>query len=105
MMNTNANSALNKIQQLQVGVGGTQKMALSSCAGKYNRILIAIPQAIEALQKGDPKLAKDVANDAINEVNSCESDFSENSPITKQNDDMLAVAIITAFIVGLLPTN
>ncbi|KAJ1403053.1 Pectinesterase inhibitor domain [Sesbania bispinosa] len=105
VMKARANDALNKIHELQrVGAGGPkQKRALSSCASKYNAILIAdIPQATEALQKGDPKFAEDGANDAANEATYCESEFSGKSPLTKQNNAMHDVAAVTASIVRLL---
>ncbi|BAT82787.1 hypothetical protein VIGAN_03285000 [Vigna angularis var. angularis] len=61
------------------GAGPKQRRALSSCASKYKAVLIAdVPQATEALQKGDPKFAEDGANDAANEATFCESDFSGN---------------------------
>ncbi|KAJ1418669.1 Pectinesterase inhibitor domain [Sesbania bispinosa] len=107
VMKARANDALNKIHELQrVGAGPKQKRALSSCASKYNAILIAdIPQATEALQKGDPKFAEDGANDAANEATYCESDFSGKSPLTKQNNAMHDVAAVTASIVRTITLN
>jgi len=99
-----ANDALKIIHDLQrAGAGTKQRRALSSCASKYNAVLIAdVPQATEALQKGNPKFAEDGANDAANEATNCESGFSGNSPLTKQNNAMHDVAAITAAIVRLL---
>ncbi|KOM49135.1 hypothetical protein LR48_Vigan07g283900 [Vigna angularis] len=50
----------------------------------------------------NPKFAEDGANDAANEATFCESDFSGNSPLTKQNNAMHDVTAITAAIVRLL---
>ncbi|KOM33406.1 hypothetical protein LR48_Vigan01g296200 [Vigna angularis] len=104
VMKAKANDALKIIHDLQgKGAGPKQRRALSSCASKYKAVLIAdVPQATEALQKGDPKFAEDGANDAANEATFCESDFSGNSPLTKQNNAMHDVAAITAAIVRLL---
>ena len=80
-----------------------QQEALSSCASKYNTVLVAdVAQATEALLKGNPKFAENGANDAANEATYCESDFSGNSPLTKQNNAMHDVAAVTAAIVRLL---
>ncbi|KAK7388029.1 hypothetical protein VNO78_22830 [Psophocarpus tetragonolobus] len=104
VMKAKANDALKTIYELQrVRAGPKQKRALASCADKYKAVLIAdVPQATEALQKGDPKFAEDGANDAANEATFCETDFSGNSPLTKQNNAMHDVAAITAAIVRLL---
>ncbi|WVZ09225.1 hypothetical protein V8G54_013755 [Vigna mungo] len=103
-MKAKANDALKIIHDLQrEGAGPKQRRALSSCYSKYKAVLIAdVPQATEALQKGDPKFAEDGANDAANEATYCESDFSGNSPLTKQNNAMHDVAAVTAAIVRLL---
>ncbi|RDX94088.1 Cell wall / vacuolar inhibitor of fructosidase 1, partial [Mucuna pruriens] len=100
VMKAKANDALRRIHELQrVGSGPQERKALSSCADKYKAVLIAdVPQATEALQKGDPKFAEDGANDAANEATYCESDFSGKSPLTKQNNAMHDVAAVTAAI-------
>lgn len=104
VMKAKANDALKRIHELQrVETGPKQRRALSSCADKYKAVLIAdVPEATEALQKGDPKFAEDGANDAANEATYCESDFSGNSLLTKQNNAMHDVAAVTAAIVRLL---
>ncbi|TKY54271.1 Cell wall / vacuolar inhibitor of fructosidase 1 [Spatholobus suberectus] len=104
VMKAKANDALKRIHELQrVGAEPKQRRALSSCADKYKAVLIAdVPQATEALQKGDPKFAEDGANDAANEATYCESDFSGKSPLTKQNNAMHDVAAVAAAIVRLL---
>ncbi|OIW00162.1 hypothetical protein TanjilG_29152 [Lupinus angustifolius] len=102
VMETKANDALNKIHELQrVLTGHNQKVALNSCASKYNAILVAdIPSATEALQKGDPKFAEDGANDAANEATYCETDYPAGTlPLTKWNNAMHDVAAVTAAIV------
>jgi len=104
VMKAKANDALKTIHDLQrEGAGAKQRRALSSCDSKYKAVLIAdVPQATEALKKGNPKFAEDGANDAANEAKYCESDFSGNSPLTKQNNAMHDVAAVTAAIVRLL---
>lgn len=106
VMKAKANDALNvihKLQKLKIGLGTEQRRALSSCADKYRAILIGdIPQATEALQKGDPKFAEDGANDAANEATYCESEFSGKSLLTKQNNVMHDVAAVTGAIVRML---
>ncbi|KAK7291722.1 hypothetical protein RIF29_07095 [Crotalaria pallida] len=102
VMKAKANDALNKTHELQrVATGHKQKEALSSCASKYNAILVAdIPSATEALLKGDPKFAEDGANDAANEATYCENDCRGiNLSLTKWNNAMHDVAAVTAAIV------
>ncbi|MED6169960.1 hypothetical protein PIB30_026007 [Stylosanthes scabra] len=100
VMTSKANDAINLIHQLQRSGSSSQKTALSSCASKYNAILIGdIPQAAEALQKGDPKFAEDGSNDAANEATFCENEFNGKSPLTKQNNAMHDVSVVTAAIV------
>ncbi|KAE9609992.1 putative pectinesterase inhibitor domain-containing protein [Lupinus albus] len=56
VMETKANDALNKIHDLQ---NAGSSAGLSSCASKYNAILVAdIPSATEALQKGNPQVCR-----------------------------------------------
>jgi len=99
VMKAKANDGFNRIHQLQ-RLGNGARKALSSCGDKYRAILIAdIPQAIEALEKGDPKFAEDGANDAANEATYCESEFNGKSPLTKQNNAMHDVSAVTASIV------
>ncbi|ESW26405.1 hypothetical protein PHAVU_003G117300 [Phaseolus vulgaris] len=99
-----ANDALKIIHDLQKKGGGPkQQGALSSCASNYNAVLVGdVPKATYALQAGDPKFAEDGANDAANEATYCENGFSGNSPLTKQNNAMHDVAVVTAAIVRLL---
>ncbi|KAK7363448.1 hypothetical protein VNO77_05591 [Canavalia gladiata] len=92
---------LKKIHELQ-RLGQGSKQALSSCADKYTTILTGdIPQATEALQKGNPKFAESGANDAANEATRCDNEFSGKSLLTKENNDVHDVAAVTAAIAGL----
>lgn len=100
VMKAKANDGLNKIHQLQRVRNIGARKALSSCGDKYKAILVAdIPQAIEALEKGDPKFAEDGANDAANEASYCESEFNGKSPLTIQNNAMHDVSAVTAAMV------
>ncbi|KAJ9154629.1 hypothetical protein P3X46_027948 [Hevea brasiliensis] len=73
---------INQLIQRRPGL----KKPLSYCADNYDAILTAdIPEAVEALQKGDPKFAQDGANDAANEADLCEANFHGKSPLTKFN--------------------
>ncbi|KAI9123291.1 hypothetical protein K1719_006180 [Acacia pycnantha] len=102
-MKAKANQALAKIhRELQrKSLSDSEKQALSSCAEQYRAVLIAdVPEAIAALQKGDPKFAEDGANDAALEANSCESGFSYGkSPLTQENHALHDIAQVTAAIV------
>ncbi|XP_054807827.1 cell wall / vacuolar inhibitor of fructosidase 1-like [Prosopis cineraria] len=102
-MKAKAKQAVAKIhQELQRrGHGDTETQALRSCAEQYSAVLEAdIPEAIAALQKGDPKFAEDGANDAALEANSCESSFSSGkSLLTRENNDVHDIAQVTAAIV------
>ncbi|KAF7837693.1 cell wall / vacuolar inhibitor of fructosidase 1-like [Senna tora] len=65
-----AQQAQTKIQQELKG-HGSQKKALNSCAERYRAVVEGdVPEAIEALQKGDPKFAEQGANDAALEATS-----------------------------------
>ncbi|MED6169961.1 hypothetical protein PIB30_026008 [Stylosanthes scabra] len=98
VMASKANDAINIIHQLQRGSGPSS--GLTSCAGKYNAILVGdIPQATQALQGGNPKFAESAANDAANEATFCENGFGGRSPLTTQNNAMRDVSVVTAAIV------
>ncbi|KAL5065557.1 hypothetical protein RYX36_027294 [Vicia faba] len=100
VMKAKANDGLNKIHRLQRVRNIGARKALSSCGDKYKAILVAdIPQAIEALEKGDPKFAEDGANDAANEASYCESEFNGKSALTKENNAMHDVSAVTAAMV------
>ncbi|CAK7327349.1 unnamed protein product [Dovyalis caffra] len=79
------------------------RRALRSCAGNYDAILTAdIPEAIEALQKGDPKFAESGTNDAAVEASSCEANFRGKSPLTNLNKLVHDTSVVTSAIVRLL---
>ncbi|KAF4354318.1 hypothetical protein G4B88_007447, partial [Cannabis sativa] len=77
----------------------TLKQALDHCALNYGAILNGdIPQATEAFTKGDFKFAQQGSDDAANEANLCENEFtpSGSSPITQMNKDVHDVALVTS---------
>lgn len=80
-------NALNKINQFLQGGRGDDK-ALSECAVSYRVVLdVDISEAIEALQKGDPKFAENRASEAANQATSCQEGFpAGKSPITQENN-------------------
>lgn len=100
-----ATKTLNHIRVLlKRGSGTVGKRALISCAANYDAILKAdVVEAIEALTKGDYKFAEEGANDAGNEANTCEQEFTAGtSPLTALNKDMHDVSVVTAAIVKTL---
>lgn len=99
IIKTKATDALRRIEQLKQG-HPELKEPLSACKDRFNAIIIGdVPQATEALKKGDPKFAVDAANDAAAEADSCERGFSGKSPITRMNKLNHDISIITASIV------
>ena len=76
---------------------------LRFCASSYDAILTAdIPEAIEALQKGDPKFAENGTNDAAVEASSCEDSFQGKSPLTKLNKAVHDTSVVASAITRLL---
>ncbi|KAE8076647.1 hypothetical protein FH972_015283 [Carpinus fangiana] len=78
------------------------KRPLRSCADKYRAVIEDdIPEAVEALQKGNPKFAEQGANDAAGEAGSCEDGFSGSggSPLTEKNKAVRDIAAVAAAIV------
>lgn len=76
---------------------------MSSCVDKYNTVIEAdVAVAFDALDKGDYKFAEQYINEAANETDSCEKDFSRSSPLTHVNKDMHDVAAIASAIVRVL---
>lgn len=79
------------------------KIPLTDCAADYNAILTSsIPQAIEALKKGNAKFAEDGANSARQEAELCEANFHGKSPITKFSAAVRKSSAIAAAIIRLL---
>ncbi|XP_015867819.2 cell wall / vacuolar inhibitor of fructosidase 1 [Ziziphus jujuba] len=100
-----ATKTLNHINSLlKRSPGAGKRRALDSCYSKYDAILKGdVPEAIEALTKGDYKFAEDGANDAANEANSCERGFSSgSSPLTAMNKYIHDVSAIAAALVRTL---
>ncbi|KAJ7980421.1 Pectinesterase inhibitor-like protein [Quillaja saponaria] len=104
VMNSKATQTLKQISKLLQGSRVHRvKIALSDCAHSYYAILKAdVPEAVEALDKGDFKFAEDGANDAAIEANSCERGFSGKSMLTQMNIQVHDVAEVLSAIVRLL---
>ncbi|KAK9179149.1 hypothetical protein WN943_028347 [Citrus x changshan-huyou] len=65
-----AGGALQHIEKLKQKYPAL-RVPLSACKDRFNAIIIGdVPQAVEALTKGDPKFAVDAANDAALEADS-----------------------------------
>ncbi|KAA8527346.1 hypothetical protein F0562_034939 [Nyssa sinensis] len=77
-------NTLKLIKQLE-GSNPRLKAPLSDCNQVYNAVVIAdIPEAVEALTKGDPKFAENGMSDAAIEAQQCESGFKQSkSPLRK----------------------
>uniref|UniRef100_A0A2P2P605 Invertase inhibitor n=1 Tax=Rhizophora mucronata TaxID=61149 RepID=A0A2P2P605_RHIMU len=79
------------------------KRPLSFCADEYDAILTAdIPEAKEALEKGNPKFAQDGMRDAANASDQCEVNFHGGSPLSGLNKVVHVSSSIAAAIVQLL---
>ncbi|KAB1225606.1 Cell wall / vacuolar inhibitor of fructosidase 1 [Morella rubra] len=106
VLQANATETLGHIYSLLQGnpkPGDQVKQALSSCADKYDAVLKAdVSVAMEALTKGDYKFALTSANDAANEVASCEAGFSGNSPLTAMNTLVREISVVVSDMVELL---
>ncbi|KAG2726844.1 hypothetical protein I3760_01G131300 [Carya illinoinensis] len=105
VLKAKATGTRNHIKTLLRGnLKGDVRRGLSSCADLYDNVLeVLIPEANEALQKGNPKFAEQAANDAGAEAGSCESSFSSgHSPLTESNKFMQDVSSVAAAIVRLL---
>ena len=97
-------SILSRINEL-LKKGGTDphtRGALLDCIDKYNAVLKGdVPEAMEALEKGDYKFAEQGATDASLEARVCEENF-ETSPITNMNKLVHHVSLVAASIVRML---
>ncbi|XP_028753527.1 cell wall / vacuolar inhibitor of fructosidase 1 [Neltuma alba] len=98
-----AKAASNRINQLlhRGRVGAKQEKALRSCAEMYKVVVENdVPEAIEALKKGDPKFGEDGVRDAQDEATYCEEEFSGvKSPLTRENNAVRNAAAVTVAIV------
>lgn len=101
-----ATSILSRIQGLlKKGGSGTDPQthkALLVCIGKYKAVLKGdVPEAMEALKKGDYKFAEQGATDASIEAKLCEDNFHK-SPITNINNLLHHVSLVAASVVRML---
>ncbi|KAJ4723040.1 Pectinesterase inhibitor [Melia azedarach] len=103
IIKSKATQMVEQIKVLQKQHKALQK-PLSDCHGRYNAVLVGdVPQAVEALEKGDYKFAEDSATDAAIEADSCERSFSAGkSPISQKNKLFHDLSVITASIVKIL---
>ncbi|KAJ8749392.1 hypothetical protein K2173_018883 [Erythroxylum novogranatense] len=95
-----ATETLNLINQELKRTPGL-KAPLSSCAQAYkNGILAAdVPEATEAMEKGNPKFAENGMNDSANETESCEEGFQgKPSPVIASNKVVHVTSAIAAAI-------
>lgn len=77
--------------------------SLKDCAFSYKVVLqVSIPSANQAITTGNPKFAEQAMNDAANEANSCEDEFSRGSPLTYENKAVADVAGVASAIVRIL---
>ncbi|CAI8610798.1 unnamed protein product [Vicia faba] len=99
VMKDKANIGLNKINQLIATSPSDQKVALNSCAEKYNAIIATdVPQATKGLQNKNPKLAEDSAVHASDAVVACWKGLPGNSPLIAENLVMRDASTITSHI-------
>ncbi|XP_039055185.1 cell wall / vacuolar inhibitor of fructosidase 1-like [Hibiscus syriacus] len=81
------------------------EMALSEYVDYYNAIVkYDIPEAIEAVVKGDPKFGAEGVNDAANEADACGRRFKTQPkfPIYGSNKVVHDLSVVVASIVQLL---
>ncbi|KAK8671242.1 hypothetical protein V6N13_037842 [Hibiscus sabdariffa] len=105
--NAKANATLNHILTLlKTATDPELKKALDVCVVSYNTIIEGdIPVAIEAIEKNNPKFAVEYADDAGNEVQTCEDSFARNtldSPISDRNKAVHDLCVIFESIASLL---
>ncbi|KAI3459199.1 hypothetical protein Pfo_015862 [Paulownia fortunei] len=91
-------SAINKLSK-----SGNPKLsqALQQCTDAYNAVLKAdVPEAVEALTKGDPKFAENGMADAAVEADSCEGGFEgAKSPLSGVNKAVRDLAVVARAII------
>ncbi|KAL2459358.1 Cell wall/vacuolar inhibitor of fructosidase 1 [Forsythia ovata] len=100
---TKAKETSNAIKKLK-GSQPELRNALSDCAGRYNAILEAdVPEAVEALIKGDPKFAEDGMADSSLEAVVCEESFKQvTSPLTVLNNAVRDLSDVARAIIRIL---
>ncbi|KAI9081091.1 hypothetical protein K1719_036850 [Acacia pycnantha] len=103
LITAKAKATENKIDNLLRGGGlnKKQRQALKSCRGMYEMVVeIDVPEAIEALEKGNPKFAEDGVKDMGNEAVDCDEEFDGEKSLLKQENEAIhelasiAVAIV-----------
>lgn len=80
------------------------KHQLEDCSSRYNAILKAdVPEAVEALTKGDPKFAEDGMADAAVEAQACENGFKgSNSPLSYESKAVYNLSVVARAIIRML---
>ncbi|KAL3351192.1 hypothetical protein AABB24_019677 [Solanum stoloniferum] len=97
-----ANQAANTISKLRhSNPPQAWKDPLKNCAFSYKVILTAsMPEAIEALTKGDPKFAEDAMVGTSGDAQECEDNFkSKSPPLSKLNIDVHDLSDINRAII------
>ncbi|KAK9939822.1 hypothetical protein M0R45_016506 [Rubus argutus] len=74
----------------------------SASADVSGLALIMVGCANQAITTGNPKFAEQAMNEAANEANSCEDEFSRGSPLTYENKAVADVAGVASAIVRIL---
>ncbi|KAJ8765875.1 hypothetical protein K2173_020391 [Erythroxylum novogranatense] len=95
-----ATETLNLIKQ-ELEKSPELKVPLSACSQNYRYGILEadIPEATEALEKGNPKFAEDGMNDCVNETKSCEEGFhGKSSPVIPANKAVQITSAIAAAI-------
>ncbi|KAI5650946.1 hypothetical protein M9H77_36951 [Catharanthus roseus] len=98
-----ATSTLNTIKNLKKSKP-QYKHQLDECSRFYDAILNAdVPEAIEALTKGDPKFAENGMADTALEVQLCQNGFKgSKSPIANENTAVYNLSIVARAIIRML---
>lgn len=79
------------------------KQALDECSRSYKTMLNAgVPQATEALTKGNPKFGEQVMVDAGIGATRCEEGFKGKSPLTSLTKSMVTTSNVGRAIVKML---
>ncbi|PIN23254.1 hypothetical protein CDL12_04020 [Handroanthus impetiginosus] len=74
--------------------------AAQQCVDAYNGVLKGdVPEAVEALTKGDPKFAENGMADAVVEADSCDSAFETRSPLSGMNKALRDRAVVARAII------
>ncbi|EEF36859.1 cell wall / vacuolar inhibitor of fructosidase 1 [Ricinus communis] len=83
-----------------------EQQELRDCADRYNEILKGdVPQAMQALHKGNFRSAKERTFDAAAEAISCEEEFSGQSPLSDMNMKVHDISVVAASILKQIHRN